>query len=266
MPILFFLIISIIASIIYFCFIEAAWLKALLVLALSFLAINILYLLFWEIVGLFVDTSKPIKKQSRLCRGGCVGISALAIGYCRVRTEIYGIEKLPKDGRFLLVCNHRSLFDPLILVKYLKDYNLTFIGKPEALGLPVVGKVGYAAGCLPIDRENDREALKSILTAADYIKKDFCSMAIFPEGTRNRTENTLLPFQAGSFKIAQKAGVPVVVAALKGTGNIGKNMFWRMTDTELHILDVIPADKVKQTKTRELADYSMQMIVDCLLK
>ena len=261
--ILLFLIISIILSLLYFCFAQASLLKALLVLIGSFLAVNILYMLFWAVAGLFIDNSKPIRKQSGLFRRGCVGISTLALGYCGVRTRVYGVEKLPKDGRFLLVCNHRSLFDPLILMKYLKDYNLAFVGKPEALNIPVVGKVGYGAGCLPIDRENDRKALKTILTAVDYLKKDFCSMAIFPEGTRNKTGETVLPFHAGSFKIAQRAGVPVVVAGLRGTGDIGGNMFRRFTDTELHILDVIPAEKVKETKTRELAEYSRGLIEKC---
>lgn len=264
--ILLFFILSVLLSILYFCFYPVTFLKVPVVLVVSFLAVNVLYMLFWAVAGLFVDTSKPIKKQSGLFRRGCVGISSLALGYCGVRTKVDGIEKLPKEGRFLLVCNHRSLFDPLILVKYLKDYNLAFVGKPEALGIPVVGRVGYGAGCLPIDRKNDREALKTILTAADYLKKDFCSMAIFPEGTRNKTEETVLPFHAGSFKIAQKAGTPVVVAALHRTGDIGKNMFKRSTDTELHILDVIPAEKVKETKTRELAEYSRKLIENSLLK
>ena len=264
--ILLFLILSILLSILYFCFFPVTFLKALLVLIVSFLAVNILYMLFWAVAGLFIDISKPIKKRSRLFHRGCIGISSLALGYCGVRTKVYGLEKLPKDERFLLVCNHRSLFDPLILMKYLKDYDLAFVGKPEALGLPVVGRVGYGAGCLPIDRANDREALKTILTAVDYLKNDFCSMAIFPEGTRNKSDETVLPFHAGSFKIAQKAGTPVVVAALHGTGDIGKNMFRRFTDTELHILDVIPAEKVKETKTREQAEYSRGLMENSLLK
>lgn len=264
--VLLFLLLALIISAVVFCFIPVTFIKALLVLIGSFLAVNVLYLLFWAIAVLFIDTSKPIEKESRLFHRGCVGISSLALGYCGVRTKVFGPEKLPADGRFLLVCNHRSLFDPLILVKYLKNSELAFIGKPEALNIPVIGKVGYGAGCLPIDRGNDREALKTILTAVSYLKKGLCSMAIFPEGTRNKTEDVLLPFRAGSFKIAQKAGVPLVVAALKGTGSISGNMFRRITDTELYILDVIPAEKVKETKTREMAEYCKKAIAERLVK
>ena len=264
--ILLFLILAIIVSAIFFYFTQTGILRALLVFVLSFIAFNVLYMCFWAIVGLFIDNSKPIRRQSALCRGGCVGISTLALGYCWVRTKVYGLEKLPEGERFLLVSNHRSLFDPLIFMKYLRKYEMAFIGKPSALALPVVGKIGYGAGCLPIDRENDREALKTVLTAADYLKKDFCSMAIFPEGTRNKTGDTLLPFRPGAFKIAQKAGTPVVVAALCGTEGINRNMFRRVTDTELHILEVIPADEVREASTKELADRSSELIRKCVEK
>lgn len=264
--ILLFLAAAIIVSVMFLYFTQTGILRALLVFALSFIALNLLYMCFWAIVSLFIDNSKPIRRQSALCRDGCVGIASLALGYCWVRTKVYGLEKLPKDERFLLVCNHKSLFDPLVLVKYLKKFEVSFIGKPSALAIPVVGKIGYGAGCLPIDRANDREALKTVICAADYLKKDFCSMAIFPEGTRNKGEDTLLPFRAGAFKIAQKAGTPVVVAALCGTGDIKKNMFRRITDTELHILEVIPAEKVKETATKDLADYSSEIIKRCVEK
>lgn len=264
--ILLFLILAIIVSAIFLYFTQTGILRALLVFVLSFIAFNVLYMCFWAIVGLFIDNSKPIRRQSALCRGGCVGISTLALGYCWVRTKVYGLEKLPEGERFLLVSNHRSLFDPLIFMKYLRKYEMAFIGKPSALALPVVGKIGYGAGCLPIDRANDREALKTVLTAADYLKKNFCSMAIFPEGTRNKTGDTLLPFRPGAFKIAQKAGTPVVVAALCGTESINRNMFRRVTDTELHLLEVIPADEVREASTKELADRSSELIRKCVEK
>ena len=264
--ILLFLILAIIVSAMFLYFTQTGILRALLVFVLSFIALNVLYMCFWVIVGLFIDNSKPIRRQSTLCRGGCVGISTLALGYCWVRTKVYGLEKLPEGERFLLVSNHRSLFDPLIFMKYLRKYEMAFIGKPSALALPVVGKIGYGAGCLPIDRANDREALKTVLTAADYLKKNFCSMAIFPEGTRNKTGDTLLPFRPGAFKIAQKAGTPVVVAALCGTESINRNMFRRVTDTELHILEVIPADEVREASTKELADRSSELIRKCVEK
>ena len=89
-------------------------------------------------------------------------------------------------------------------------------------------------------------------------------MAIFPEGTRNRTAEPLLPFRAGSFKIAQKANAPVVICCVKHTDRIEKNIFRRFTDTELEILELLPAETVKSMKTQELAEISMAKIENCL--
>ena len=88
-------------------------------------------------------------------------------------------------------------------------------------------------------------------------------MGIFPEGTRSRG-GELLPFHAGSFKIAQKANVPLVTTSVSGTEKIKKNLFRRPTDVYLDILEVIPADKVKSMSTVELAAYSSRLIEENL--
>ena len=170
-----------------------------------------------------------------------------------------GLEKLPKDSRFLLVCNHRSSFDPLATMWALRDYNVSFISKPSNLKIPIVGKLAWGAGYLPINREDNREALKTILQAAEYLKNDVCSMCIYPEGTRSHG-TAMLPFHSGSFKIAQKAGVPLVIASIEGTENVAKNVLRRPTRVTLKILEVIDAAEVKAEKTNTLADHSVETI------
>lgn len=97
------------------------------------------------------------------------------------------MEKLPKNERFLLVCNHRSKFDPILTWYVLRDYNLAFISKPE----------NFRRCCfMAIDRENPRNALKTIHQAAELIKQNEVSVAVYPEGTRSKTCE-LLPFHNG---------------------------------------------------------------------
>ena len=86
-----------------------------------------------------------------------------------------------------------------------------------------------------------------------------CSIGIYPEGTRSH-DGELLPFHAGSFKIAQKADAPLAVACIRGTENITKNVLRRVTDVYLDILELIPAEKVKAMSTSELARYSSELI------
>ena len=211
-----------------------------------------------------VDRSKPLEQ---LLPGGPEAVQAvdsLLCAYGGLRPQVTGAEKLP-DTPCLLVCNHRSMFDPLMILGYLKGQNIAFVSKPSNMKIPLIGDIAYAAGFLPIDRENDREALKTILAAAGYLKKGLCSVAIFPEGTRSRS-GELLPFHAGSFKIAQRANVPLVIACVRDTEKASRRLFLRPTKVYLDILEVLPAQQVKAMSTHELADYSRGKMLEVLGK
>ena len=239
--------------------------KCALIFVLGVPVLTVLYVLSAAVVSLFVDPSWPRKKQSALCRGYVAGGGDICCFYCGVRTHVSGTEKLPADGRFLLVANHRSLFDPLALFHALRPYNLAFISKPSNMRLPVLGRLAAGACFLPIDRENDREALKSILCAADYLKRDLCSICIYPEGTRSKTRE-LLPFHHGSFKIAQRAHVPLVIASVSGTDLVKKNVLRRPTDVYIDVLECIPADEVRAQTTAALSDHAREAIGAALKK
>ena len=238
--------------------------KCLAVFALAFLGFSALYVLSAAAVSLFIDTNWPRQKQNRLCRGYIARGGELACFYCGVRIHVSGQDKLPRDQRFLLVANHRSLFDPLTLFSALRDYNLAYISKPSNLRLPVLGPIAAGACFLPINRENDREALKTILAAVDYLKRGLCSVCIFPEGTRSKTR-ALLPFHQGSFKIAQRAPAALAIAAISGTEQIRKH-FLRPTDVYIDILEVIPAAETKTMKTTELSEHARALITEALQK
>ena len=256
--VLFLLAAVIAAALLIFCA-GAAWWQGLLLGLGVFVLLHPLYLLVIYASSLTVDRNKPIERQIPLCRQGTADVLGLLCVYCGIRPHIRGLEKLPEDGRFFLVCNHRSFFDPCLTIDRLRRWNVSFISKPSNLQLPLIGPIGHAAGYLSIDRENNREALKTILQAADYLKRGVCSMAVYPEGTRTKDGN-MLPFHAGCFKVAQRAGVPLVVAAIRGTEQVMKNFPFKKTDVYLDILEVIDAERVKAMSTNELSDYSRALM------
>ena len=97
--------------------------------------------------------------------------------------------------------------------------------------------------CLPVDRNNDRESLKSILKAIQFIKDDKASIAVCSRRAgRTKTDAPLLPYRSGVFKIAQKANVPIVVCSLVNSRAILHNMFRKHTEVWLDVLDVVPAE------------------------
>ena len=255
MSLVLFALLSIAAAAVWAALSGALLWQAALFCVCCFLALNLLYVIFWVIVASTVDDTRPIEKQRGIYRHGCASVAAWLCAWAGVRMTVKGEELLPTEGRFVFVCNHRSMFDPIVTAARLRSCNLAFISKPSNLKLPYIGKLAYGAGFLPIDRENDRAALKTILTAADYLKRNLCSIAIYPEGTRSKGTE-MLPFHAGSFKIAQRAGVPLVIACVRWTEQVHRNFPWRPTRVTLEILELLPVEQVKAMSTQELAAYS----------
>ena len=221
-----------------------------------FLALVLLFLLLIYISTLFVDMRKRVDRPSSYFRFLLNQFSVVALTFAGVHVHTSGLEKVPRESRFMLVSNHRYAIEPLVFYSAMPWADLAFIAKKEAFKIPIVSQVMHQVLCLPIDRDNDRAALKTILKAIELLKQDQASIAVFPEGGTNRTEQTLLPFRNGTFKIAQKANVPIVICALTNSGAIKKNMFRRRTDVYLDVIDVLQPESFSAEKTLEIGEQT----------
>lgn len=216
-------------------------------------ALFVIYLAVLTIAPLFVDTKKEYDKDSRFFRFLLYSSTAIGMRIMRLHFHVSGIEKLPKDSRFLLVGNHLSNFDPIIEWHILRKFELAFISKEGNFKIPIWGRIIRKCCFLSIDRENARNAMRTINKAAELIRADEVSVAVYPEGTRSKS-GELLPFHNGVFKIAKKAGVPIVVAMIKNTNQIAKNYPWHKTDVYLDFVTVIGRDEVKANTSGEIGD------------
>lgn len=202
---------------------------------------------------------KDVQKPNRFAYWMVCQIIQWLFGFFWIKSDITGVEKVPTDSRFLFVSNHTSMFDFLIVLAHLGRFHVIPILKKEAEKFPIAGKCSHYTGFIPIDRSNPKEGLRAILKAVRFLKEDYCSIYIAPEGTRNK-DGKMSPFHAGSFKIAQKAQVPVVVACVTGTQNIHSNIFRRITHVRLDFLETFPKEKVAEMTTVELAEASQELI------
>ena len=108
----------------------------------------------------------------------------------------------------------------------------------------LVGKLMHKIMCQLINRENDREALKTILTCVDMLNQDMASIAVFPEGYTSM-DGLLHPFRSGVFKIAQRAKVPIVVCTLQNTNKVFRNILrLKSTDVHLHLVGVLTPEEI----------------------
>ncbi len=130
---------------------------------------------------------------------------------------INGKENLPAQGPFVIISNHQGNFDIPILLGYL-ERPIGFISKIEVKKLPIVRDWMVYMNCVFLDRKDRRQAINAINQGAENIKNG-TSIVIFPEGTRSKGMEMNL-FKAGSFKLAQKAEVPIIPIAIKGSFKI----------------------------------------------
>jgi putative phosphoserine phosphatase/1-acylglycerol-3-phosphate O-acyltransferase len=130
-----------------------------------------------------------------------------------------GLDNIPRRGPALLVANHRSYFDPLVIGYTLAKVGrpVRFLGKKEVLDAPVVGQVARALGTIRVDRATGSneplEAAAEALTAGELV-------AILPQGTIPRGRaffDPVLRGRWGAARLAAQTKVPVVPIGLWGT-------------------------------------------------
>ena len=239
-------------------------LAAVLVFVCSWLGLAGLAFLFLVVSCKAVDQNREQEEDDPFYRRMANLYIEVLIRVLRVRIKTSGLEKTPRDGRFLLVCNHQFVADPAILLHYFKDSQLAFISKKENRDMFVVGPIMHKMLCQCLDREDDRQALQVILRCIRIIKDNKASIAVFPEGSTNH-DDLLHPFRPGVFKIAQKAQVPIVVCTLRNTRPIVHNgLRLKPTDVELKLLDVIPAETLKGRTAVDISEQVYKLMADDL--
>ena len=243
-----------------------AWLWILPVSFLGcFLLLVVLAFLFLLYLCKKVDQDVPQDGDDPLYRRVMDLYLESIIPCVRVHIKSSGLEKIPQSGRFLLVCNHNNDSDPIILLRVFRKQQLAFVSKKENKSMFVIGPMMHKTQCQLIDRENDREALKTILRCIQILKEDKASVAVFPEGGILSKDGKLHPFRPGVFKIAQKAKVPIVVCTLRNTLNVMHNItHFKRSDVELRLVTVIPAEELAGVTTVDIAERVHKIMADDL--
>ena len=216
------------------------WLVPLILLG-TFAALIILHIALLALSILCVNLNKP-PRDTNFFRALVKGFLQIALPLLRIKVHTTGLDKIPDDEPFLLVCNHIHDLDPAVIYYAVPDARIAFIAKKEVRqNLPFIYKALHKLSGLPIDRENNREAVKTIIGATKLIKNKTNSVAVFPEGYTSKT-GELQPIRNGALKIATKSQAKIVVCTIWGTKSIPKNLFRRKTDIYFDVLDVIDTE------------------------
>lgn len=129
-----------------------------------------------------------------------------------MNVKVIGRENIPNEP-CCYIANHTSILDIPLLIDSL-GHSVGFVAKKEMIKVPIIGYWMKKYKCVPLDRENTREAIKAIREGANNIKNGY-SMAIFPEGTRSK-DGKLIDFKKGSIKLATIAKAPIIPVSIDG--------------------------------------------------
>jgi 1-acyl-sn-glycerol-3-phosphate acyltransferase len=136
-----------------------------------------------------------------------------------IRYEVHGLEYIDKKNPYIYIFNHRSFLDAPVIPMSIPQ-ELRALGKKELSKIPVFG---YVVGkfAIWVDRtstESRRQSVDRLIKLLENGK----SVVVAPEGTRNNTSSTLLPFQKGAFRLSIETRIPVLPMAVIGADKIMK--------------------------------------------
>jgi 1-acyl-sn-glycerol-3-phosphate acyltransferase len=129
--------------------------------------------------------------------------------------EVRGRERIDPRTTYVMVANHRSLLDILVLFRLFRHFK--WVSKAENFRVPFIGWNMRLNGYIPL-RRGDRASVVAMLAACDRALQSGSSILMFPEGTRSTTDE-LRPFKPGAFELALRNGCPLLPIAVAGTGD-----------------------------------------------
>jgi 1-acyl-sn-glycerol-3-phosphate acyltransferase len=168
------------------------------------------------------------------------------------KLKIEGREKIIKGTTYVIISNHQSLIDTL-MINCIR-YRFKWISKIENLKLPVLGWYIRMAGYLTVNRGNEESKVEMLEKALDFLKQGI-SIMIFPEGTRS-TDKQVGFFKRGAFQLAITARVSILPVLIDGTGDILPKhglIFSSNNKITVRVLDPVSPESFDSVSAEDLA-------------
>lgn len=163
--------------------------------------------------------------------------------------KITGLDNIPNKP-YILAGNHKSLLDIPLLAIYIKD-DIHFMAKKELFNNTIARRFFEKCGAFPVDRESFD--LKAIKTALRLLRDDNV-LGIFPEGTRNKTDNLILPFKDGVSSIASRTNSLIVPFGISGEYKF-------RGDLRLNIGEAIDIKSIEKEKQTEYIENKVKELI-----
>jgi 1-acyl-sn-glycerol-3-phosphate acyltransferase len=178
------------------------------------------------------------------------------------RLKIRGRENFKQGETYIVLYNHNAFLDVPISAPYVPGPNKT-IAKKSFTVIPLFGWF-YAKGAVLVDRKNDKSRSKSFEEMKKVLRMGY-HMCIYPEGTRNRTNEPLKKFYDGAFRLSKATGnkiIPAIISGTKAAMPINKKFYLLPLPLELEFLPPIsPEDKTVEVLKQSARDTMLKAYV-----
>jgi 1-acyl-sn-glycerol-3-phosphate acyltransferase len=188
-----------------------------------------------------VSTSKE-KKQLRIL------YAKELLKKLNIEIKVINEQKIPKDGQYLLLSNHRTIIDPTIIELVTQNSNIHghWIAKKELYDSFFFGLFVRHGGTIVIDRESSQ--MNSFFRDIRKVVKSGNSVYIFPEGTRNKSDEVLSEFKGGAEKIAKINKIDMLPVFIKNRAD--KILYEAIKDSSKHrVIEVEIGDLISYNDT-----------------
>ena len=195
------------------------------------------------IVPIWATGLMPEPKRTAWVIRFCRMWMALFFPLSGIRLTIKGRSQFREGENYVVVCNHNSLMDVPLTSPGIPGANKT-IAKIEMSKIPLFGII-YKRGSVLLDRKND-ESRKSSYMEMKHVLSQGMHMCIYPEGTRNKTDDPLKSFHDGAFKLSYETGKKIIPCLIRGTRSmlpLNKTFFFWPGKASMEFLSPVdPAD------------------------
>lgn len=235
-----------------------AWWLAVMMFILFAVGYVVVYALLCWLFAIFIpknDTRPPRKFYTAITYLTCHFLMVIF----NLKMIVIGKEQLKKIPAFLFISNHQSYLDPICQIGCYGRTDLTYIMKDNILKVPLVGNWLHSAGHLPLDRENNRNAVITIQKSVIRIDQGY-PIGAYPEGTRSKSKE-LGEFKDGLFRVAVKAKQPIVVTIIDNAYRVKSRFPWRRTKILLKVCRVIEYEEYQNMNTHEISAMVKEIIV-----
>jgi len=172
---------------------------------------------------------------------------------------ITGRDNIVPGQTYVLVANHLSLLDILVLFRLFRDFK--WVSKVEIFKVPAIGWNMRMNKYIPLKR-GDRDSVVEMMAACDETLRSGSSIMMFPEGTRSKT-GELRDFKPGAFELARTTQTPIVPMVIRGSHHaLPKSGFVLQGRHKISVtvLPEVPLNVVESLQADELTAYVRGLI------